>query len=129
VTHRILLLGGKAQEEIDATVAFALQPENLYSLERDYPSSDERHVVRLFQDFVCIFSITTFPGTEHQYRHLSITIAPPGKPPRMEFVVTIAKAFGFTGYEPEREPSMLPPWDIGPCPDGCCAVVVQALEA
>ncbi len=126
MTHQILMLGDAVQKEIDAVVAFASRPENLYTETGDKaPEEHEEHCLVLFPNVLCTYAHLALD--DQRFRHLSITVM--GRPPGLTWVVMIAKAFGFTGYEPERDPSMLPPWQIRTCSDGCCAVVVQPLEA
>ena len=127
---RALLIDGEAEAEVRRVLEFAEKAKNYYiigpggfSFQRP-PGDDPRHVAHLRVGFRAVFSITKSPDGR-LYRHLSISVDG-GKLPNPFAAYTIAKMFGFTGWD---EKSEVPPagWGLEVNKDENCIVLATPL--
>lgn len=96
-----------------------------YSPGQKPPGDDDRFVARL-GTYRAVFSFTHADGT--LWRHLSVSVPAKGKLPNPVAVFTIAKLFGFTGYDEAAPFKPAPDWGVNVNDDEHCVVVAQALR-
>ena len=94
----VLPINEEMQAQIRKVIEHASAPDNHYYPERSgtrAPGTKPEHVAMLHQ-YRCVFSVTR--AERKTYRHLSISVGVKGKFPHPIVAFTIARMFGFTGW-------------------------------
>lgn len=117
-------IADKIQARIDAIVAYASQPENLYIPGNGWRPTEHEEFALWLAGYRYTFALSRHPDGQ-RFRVLTVMPVLARKAPSVSILVAMALAFGFTGYDPDSNVS--PPWTVGPCPDGCCTIVLQEL--
>lgn len=96
------IIGPEEIKTFEELAEWASKEENWYDVEAakrgeiEAPGEDKRYV-RFLGDLQCVFSFTVVKSTKMLYRHLSISVAAPGRMPNLHLSTEIAKMLGFTG--------------------------------
>ena len=125
---RMLVIDPEAQAKVDMVREYATEHPSVVRDKKFLdgpPGDDPRHVAHLAVGYRCVYSLTH--EKNRYFRDLSISVPVDGKFPSPFAAYSIAKMFGFTGWN-EKTEDVPEGWVAIPMKEDNCIRILQEIK-